>query len=399
MSVTLGKASRLSRGASASGVAGDDSEDESAYDSLYKGSVFGSSKGDAANEEELADARHWLVSGLKRYFHSKRMEGLLSARGLRILDGSCEIALEDPRKPLALWRHIGKDVGNNILVRVITYALFLVRQAAIWLVSLGQFGSWMAWPLRLVASVLQRPLNNVLLASVEVAMEYLMGLTTSPYVEWLQEGEVWDALLSEIQCESAQVAKFLIDREIEAPERYSAVQSYRVAMAVLRQQKHFVESLFESGMLDSTEQLSLAHPIEAAERRLELLGPVWKAPSLREVLRQLPFMREQPEQVVDFFVRYGHLMMLKNGETLPDNRDLYVVQSGIIKVSYQPDLGEAQEYFLGAGGVYNLYGALTGEHLPGATDAVAQGNALGKGPVLFCVSAKGLRQRCPRLVA
>ena len=56
-------------------------------------------------------------------------------------------------------------------------------------------------------------------------------------------------------------------------------------------------------MLDSTEQLSLVHPIEAAERRLELLGPVWKAPSLREVLRQLPFMREQPEQVVDFFLR------------------------------------------------------------------------------------------------
>lgn len=56
-----------------------------------------------------------------------------------------------------------------------------------------------------------------------------------------QEGEVWSALLSEIQCESAQVAKFLIDREIEAPERYSAVQSYRVAMAVLRQQRLYVE--------------------------------------------------------------------------------------------------------------------------------------------------------------
>lgn len=57
----------------------------------------------------------------------------------------------------------------------------------------------------------------------------------------LQEGEVWAAIVSEIQCESAQVAKFLIDREIEAPERYSAVQSYRVAMAVLRQQRLFVE--------------------------------------------------------------------------------------------------------------------------------------------------------------
>lgn len=48
-------------------------------------------------------------------------------------------------------------------------------------------------------------------------------------------------MLAEISSEAGQVAQFLIDREIEAPERYSAVQSYRVAMAVLRQQRLFVE--------------------------------------------------------------------------------------------------------------------------------------------------------------
>lgn len=37
------------------------------------------------------------------------------------------------------------------------------------------------------------------------------------------------------------MAQFLIDREIEAPERYSAVQSYRVAMAVLRHQRMYVD--------------------------------------------------------------------------------------------------------------------------------------------------------------
>jgi hypothetical protein len=64
-----------------------------------------------------------------------------------------------------------------------------------------------------------------------------------------------------------------------------------------------LQSLFESGMLDAAEQSQLAHPIEAAERRLELLGPVWKAPSLGEVLRQLPFMRGQSQQVIDFFIK------------------------------------------------------------------------------------------------
>lgn len=56
-------------------------------------------------------------------------------------------------------------------------------------------------------------------------------------------------------------------------------------------------------MLDSAETSMLSHPIEAAERRLELLGPVWRAPSLMEVLRQLPFLRGQPPGMVDFFVK------------------------------------------------------------------------------------------------
>lgn len=69
-----------------------------------------------------------------------------------------------------------------------TYGLFVVRRASVWLLHprLGVFGRIAGAPLRLVASALQRPLNKVLLLGVEVAMEYLMGLTASPYVQWLQ---------------------------------------------------------------------------------------------------------------------------------------------------------------------------------------------------------------------
>ena len=41
--------------------------------------------------------------GLKRCFHAKRMQGLLSARGLRILDYGCDTILDDPYQPMALW--------------------------------------------------------------------------------------------------------------------------------------------------------------------------------------------------------------------------------------------------------------------------------------------------------
>jgi hypothetical protein len=64
-----------------------------------------------------------------------------------------------------------------------------------------------------------------------------------------------------------------------------------------------LQTLFESGMLDATETSALSHPVEAAERRLELLGPVWRAPSVLEVLRQLPFMRGQPQSMLEFFLR------------------------------------------------------------------------------------------------
>lgn len=51
----------------------------------------------------------------------------------------------------------------------------------------------------------------------------------------------------------------------------------------------------------------------------------------------------------------------------------------------------------GAGGVSGLYTALTGAHLPGGVvNAVAEGNALGKGPVVFEFKQSSIRwvRRC-----
>lgn len=42
------------------------------------------------------------------------------------------------------------------------------------------------------------------------------------------------------------------------------------------------------------------------------------------------------------------------------------------QVTYSPDMGEVQEYFLGSGGLINLYCSLTGGSMPGTTEAVAQ---------------------------
>ena len=101
-------------------------------------------------------------------------------------------------------------------------------------------------------------LTLVALAPPALPVEYLMGLQWSPQAQWLRETDqggplqvcarvAWGggagcgvraqahALLllppcaaqAEIAAESARVQAFIVDREIEAPERFQAIQSYR----------------------------------------------------------------------------------------------------------------------------------------------------------------------------
>lgn len=51
----------------------------------------------------LAEARIRLVSGLKKYFHGKRGEGLLSARGIQVLEFMCNIQIDNADEPLFMW--------------------------------------------------------------------------------------------------------------------------------------------------------------------------------------------------------------------------------------------------------------------------------------------------------
>ena len=51
--------------------------------------------------------------------------------------------------------------------------------------------------------------------------------------------------------------RFILEREVEAPERFQAIQSYRATMAVLRQQAIFVQQLFDTGVVDEMEKEEL----------------------------------------------------------------------------------------------------------------------------------------------
>lgn len=63
------------------------------------------------DEEVLMEMRVRLVSGLKRYFHGKRAEGLLSSKGMQILDHACDTAMDTAEAPLAIWDAVEREVG------------------------------------------------------------------------------------------------------------------------------------------------------------------------------------------------------------------------------------------------------------------------------------------------
>lgn len=62
--------------------------------------------GASSNSEVIQESRVRLVSGLKRYFHSKRAEGLLGSKGMQILDYACDVQTDNEEEPLFMWKLI-----------------------------------------------------------------------------------------------------------------------------------------------------------------------------------------------------------------------------------------------------------------------------------------------------
>lgn len=58
-----------------------------------------------------------------------------------------------------------------------------------------------------------------------MAIEYWLSLRYSPNAAWLATAA--PQLMDEIEEEMDKVWQFIIDREVEAPERFRMVQSYR----------------------------------------------------------------------------------------------------------------------------------------------------------------------------
>jgi hypothetical protein len=344
----------------------------------------------------LAEMRVRLLAGLKRHYVAKRLAGLLSVDGLRILQYACDVASDHAAQPLQLWASLEKEVSGSWTTR-------LASRLSLWTTRGYRamhpfFQKTLSWPFKKFAGLLRRFLGQKMLVACEVAVEYYVSLLSSPQIQWLKgHGESCWRLIDEVEAENEAAHHFLIEREIEAPDRFQAIQSYRAAMAVLRQQMLFVGELFETGMIDESEQHGLHDPIDRKMRHLELVGPVWRPPRPKAVLRSLPFMAALPEQAFRKVYDTGTFIEFRRGQCIWTATDLvrktqgaqgpggFVVLSGVVKrVHIRPD-GGRKEYFQGSGGIIGVLLCITGTKLPGTELAIAEGNALGKGPVVFHV--------------
>jgi hypothetical protein len=54
-------------------------------------------------EEMVAENRMRMIGGMKRYFHRKRNEGLLSSQGLRTLVHACDTCTDRPHLPINIF--------------------------------------------------------------------------------------------------------------------------------------------------------------------------------------------------------------------------------------------------------------------------------------------------------
>jgi len=345
-------------------------------------------EGDAFDPEEIAQERRIrLYMGLKRYFQHKRTEGLLSAHGLLILNEAVDLSLDRPERKLQMWKIIEKEACGKFYTACLSKLLYHLRNFRLWKYQIPWLHDKMYyWILQPIVNLINWRLSYTMTLSVEVAIEYWLSLRHSPNAIWLVTTA--SKVVSEIEDEMDKVWQFIVDREVEAPERFKLVQSYRATIAILRQQQFFVEKLFKSGLLDEGEAHHLHDEVHTKLTKLEETGPGWKQPSLTQICRALPFFSNISGDVFEWINRHAFLVRLEQGQVIlsQDNagNGMYIVVTGLVESKYKEVMpGFNNVWMAGTGGVVGLVASLTCQKVPGAADVVARGNPLGKGPVLM----------------
>jgi len=348
------------------------------------------------HEENLDEIRARVIAGLKQRFTKRRAEGKISLEAFGILDQTCQEQIE-MRGPLQLWAALERKAHGGLLVQIGYKAAF---KSGKWF---KRQRSWVRkllhYPWEMFAMLNRKNVGRTVLIGCEVAIEYTLALAVSQHVSWLKlHDEYFATLLEEVNEEAEKSHAFVIDREIEAPDTFRAIQSYRAAVIVLKDIQTYVETLLEVGILSSGESEEVNRHIEDKLRKLELTGPVWRPARFSDIMKSLRPFIGLDAKTLDWLWNAGLYQEYMPGQAFfqedtleaiggssDANTGIFHILSGVAKkLIYSKDDGTLiKEEYLGVGscfGVRRALGLATGRQ---TTVVYSTGNALGRGTVVF----------------
>ncbi len=359
-----------------------------------------------ARAEELAQTRARLVCGIKRYVFAKQKDGLLSPSGARALGLACDTALDAADTELDIWALVAPSGFSRWGVYFAAWSYNAPRRLARRLPA----GAAQTAVLRVVGTATawaRGYLGTAMLWSCEVAIAYFMALTYSSQAQWLRQTASAAAasgnstaalrLLFEVERERDLASRFVMDREIEAPALFRAVQTHRAAAALLRRQAAVVRNMASAGVVTEPDARQLLKPIAQRAAALDAEGPGWKWPDAEAVLAALPFFAALHPEARRQLLSLGILRQFSAGEVVWSESDeagagphgLAVVVRGLVRTSVALCDGTVEERYMGSGSVLGLLPCATGyrSSLPGSAPATVAGGQLQAGALVFLLPA------------
>lgn len=292
---------------------------------------------------------------------------MIGFRSFNLLDSCCKEELhEGLHKPLDLWALIEKQVSKRWYLRWSGAAVFKLRKAMLRVNAegTGWWRSFKHWSLSTPASILTSFLAQMNKIAMEASVELWMGLTDSDHIQWLEySGPAGKKLLKEVKDEADKVWEFIVDRRIESPEGFNAIQTYRCTLALLTQQQMFIDELAEDGVLEEGEGEKLSHAVLRQRQRVERKGANAKgAPTILSVISNNDVFRGLPESTIKKMRGMGKLRVYARGDKIWDGTamkegeesDIMLVVYGLVRFVVDDGVGGERCYYMGSGGAYGL---------------------------------------------
>eukprot|EP00889_Picochlorum_renovo_P008463 jgi/Picre1/35493/NNA_002955.t1 len=338
----------------------------------------------------LQEIRSRITEGLKTRFHESRHLGKISDEAFRILVGACDEKMElTSYSKIGVWDILVKKISRSLITQVIAS---ISLHGSIKFKSANPIVQKIFHnPYILAGICFRRYLGRRLLLGCEVAIEYNLALNSSSHVQWLRlHGDYTLPLLQEVELESQRSYNFIIEREIEAPDTFRAIQSYRGGIVVMKKMLDFLHEIHAQGIINHGECDFVCEKVGRKLQRLEVVGPVWRPPRYKEGIWALkPFARLEKD-IFDELWEMGIIKDCKPGEIIFHADDMSASQGpGIIYIMHgvakqQRTLDSVErEKFCGPESCIGVLQALHLTSLRGTERLVASGNALGRGPAIF----------------